>query len=70
MSSKLSELDKIKHDIRNIRSLSKSQIEIITDLSDKDKNDIINLYNHVITSCGELIMEEIGSSKSSLHIRK
>ena len=70
MSSKLSELDKIKHDIRNIRRLSKSQIEIITNLSDKDKNDIINLYNHVITSLGELIIEEIGSSKSTLDTRK
>ena len=47
-----------------------SQIEIITNLSDKDKNDIINLYNHVITSLGELIIEEIGSSKSTLDTRK
>lgn len=48
----------IKDDIRNIRPLNKEQIDFIKyTISDNDKNDIIDLFNHCITIIVDLIME-------------
>ena len=47
----------IKHDIRNIRTLNKEQIDFIKySISNDDKNDIIDLFNHCITVLIDLIM--------------
>ena len=42
------ELNKIKHDMRNLKILTDKQIEIVLVSSDKDKNEIIKLYNEII----------------------
>jgi hypothetical protein len=51
-------LTTIKHDIRNMRTLNKQQINFIKySISNNDKNDIIELFNHCITVAIELVME-------------
>ena len=70
MFSNINSIDKIKHDIRNINGLTNSQMEIIFNLPDKDKNEILTLYNQIFISWGELIKEDLYSSNLTLHTRK
>lgn len=46
------ELEKIKHDIRNFNSFTVEHLKYIFKLPEKDKNDIIELYNkmHMIVN--------------------
>jgi hypothetical protein len=47
----------IKDDIRNIRKLNKYQLSFIKyNLSDEDKNEIIELMNLCIENIGSLVM--------------
>jgi hypothetical protein len=41
------DLEKIKHDIRNFKNLTVEQLKYIFSLPEKDKNDIILLYNKI-----------------------
>jgi hypothetical protein len=48
----------IKDDIRNMRKLNKYQLSFIKhNLSDEDKNEIIELMNMCIENIGSLIMD-------------
>jgi hypothetical protein len=42
------DLKKIKHDIRNLRALTNEQKIFLINSSDKDKNDVLDLYNDMI----------------------
>ena len=48
----------IKDDIRNLRPLNKYQISFIKyNVNDDNKNDIIELFNDVLKTCIDVIME-------------
>ncbi len=46
-------LEKIKHDIRNIKELSSEQIKYIATLSDSQKLELIIIYNEIIITWNE-----------------
>lgn len=55
---KISELDYlqiIKDDIRNYRPLNMYKMDYIKTLPDRDKNDLIDLFNDCIKTMGDLI---------------
>lgn len=48
-------LNIIKDDIRNMRKLNQYQIQYIKKLDHNDKNDIIELFNQVLCTIGDLL---------------
>lgn len=48
-------LNKIIHDIRNMRQLTKEMIQQIQNMTDEEKMQIILTYNEVIISVNELL---------------
>jgi hypothetical protein len=48
---------KIIHDIRNFRHLTKEQITALLNLNEKEKDEILLLYNEVILSYIEYLKE-------------
>lgn len=55
LTRSLANLNKIRHDITNFKKLSCEQLNTVFELYDKDKNDIIILYNDIIESLQLLI---------------
>jgi hypothetical protein len=49
--------NKICHDIRNLRPLTKEQIHEILNLSEKDKDEILLIYNEITKMYSEYLHE-------------
>ena len=47
--SKNIKIEKIKHDIRNLKVLTHEQIKVVFNSSNDYKNEIIKIYNEVIS---------------------
>ena len=47
--------NQIIHDIRNFKGLTNEQINLLLSLSEKEKNEILLLYNEVVKHYRELI---------------
>lgn len=64
-------LNNIYHDIRNMRTLSQEQMNIIQDLSHNEKMEIINLLNTSMQYLSDLLLENNDNVlNSTLHTRK
>ena len=63
------DINKIKHDIRNIRTLTNEQKNIIKKLSRDELLEIIELYNNVVEIVSDLMSQDY-SSNSTLHTKK
>ena len=47
--------NQIMHDIRNFKYLNNEKTKILLNLSEKEKNEILLLYNEIVKEYGELI---------------
>jgi hypothetical protein len=47
--------NQIMHDIRNFKYLNNEKTKILLNLSEKEKNEILLLYNEIVKQYGELI---------------
>jgi len=51
-------INKITHDIRNFRHLTNDQTKTLLNLSEKEKDDILLLYNEIVKSYSEYLSDE------------
>ena len=51
-------IEKLKHDIRNFKVLNESQLAALFDLTDKNKDDILKLYNDMFRYINETILTD------------
>jgi len=58
IENKEKDLNKLQHDIRNLRLLTPEQIELIYKLNEKEKIDIILLYDSILSYVNEIINKE------------
>jgi hypothetical protein len=58
MPIKISQFNQICHDIRNFRPLTKEQKQILLNLSEKEKDEILLLYNEIIKSYSEYLDDD------------
>jgi hypothetical protein len=47
--------NQIMHDIRNFKYLTNEQTKILLNLSEKEKNEILLLYNEIVKLYGQVI---------------
>ena len=50
IQNKMTNFNKICHDIRNFKPLTKEQKQILLNLSEQEKDEILLLYNEIIIS--------------------
>jgi hypothetical protein len=55
LSNDPTNLDRIKHDIRNLKRLTNAQIELLFSLPHIDKNEIILIYDDIISTIQTII---------------
>jgi len=58
MPTKTSQFNQICQDIRNFRPLTKEQKEILLTLSEKEKDEVLLLYNEIIKSYAEYLDDD------------
>jgi hypothetical protein len=51
-------INQITHDIRNFRHLTNDQTKTLLNLSEKEKDDILLLYNEIVKSYSEYLSDE------------
>jgi hypothetical protein len=49
--------NKIIHDIRNFKGLTNEQIKLLLNLSEKEKNEILLLYNEIVKTYREYLSD-------------
>jgi hypothetical protein len=50
-------IEQIKHDIRNMSGLNSEQMEYVLNLDNKEKDEIIILFNDILKTCTDYIIE-------------
>jgi hypothetical protein len=58
MPTKTSQFNQICQDIRNFRPLTKEQKQILLTLSEKEKDEVLLLYNEIIKSYAEYLDDD------------
>ncbi len=51
-------INKIKHDIRNMKELTSKQLYLIKNMTSNEKNEIINLYNEMMCHVNLIINDD------------
>ena len=56
--NKKTHINKITHDIRNFKHLTNDQTKTLLNLSEKEKDDILLLYNEIVKSYSDYLSHE------------
>lgn len=57
MKKHFNTIEQIKHDIRNMSGLNSEQMEYVLNLDNKEKDRIIILFNDILKTCTDYIIE-------------